>query len=96
MERERFHFHVDIMTPDSRLIESSQALTKSAAEKLFRRVVEEYRLQTGKFQIRPASERDHEAGFIGAVRIATNHRLVIVLSRCDCETQSGGEAYAGI
>jgi len=85
MEREQFHYHVDIMTPESRPIVSSPALPKSAAERLFRRQVEEYRLQTGKFLIRAATANDQEAGFIGAVRIATNHKLVIVLSRCDCD-----------
>jgi len=84
MERFEFHYHVDILTTDSRLVASSAALPKSAAERLFRQKVEEYRQQTGKFIVRPATERDWERGFVGAVRLAENHKLVIALTRCDC------------
>ena len=84
MERFEFHYHVDILTPDSRLVASSAALPKSAAERLFRQKVEEYRRQAGKFVVRPATERDWAQGFVGAIRLAVNHRLVIALTRCDC------------
>jgi len=85
MEREQFHYHVDVMTPDSRPIMSSPALPKSAAERLFKKAVEEYRLQAGRFVIRAATPKDWEDGFIGAVRIAKNCRLVVSLTRCDCD-----------
>jgi len=87
MERSAFHYHVDILTPDSRPVASSAALPKSAAERLFRQKVEEYRQQTGKFIVRPATERDWARGFVGAVKVAVNHRLVISLTRCDCDEQ---------
>ena len=79
------HFHVDVMTVESRPIWSSTALPKSAAERLFKEKVSELRLQVGKFHIRPARAMDWERGFVGAVRIAQNHRVIIVLSRCDCD-----------
>ena len=84
MERSEFHYHVDILTPDSHPVTSSAALPKSAAERLFRQKVEEYRRQAGKFVVRPATERDWAQGFVGAVKVAVNHRLVIALTRCDC------------
>jgi hypothetical protein len=59
-------------------------MPKSAAEREFKRLVSEYRQQVGKFIVRPATERDRESGFVGAVKLAVNHRLVIALTRCDC------------
>jgi len=85
MERSQFHYHVDIMTPDARLITSSPALVKSAARKLFMKTIDEYRQQVGKFLVRRATEADLKAGFIGSVKIAFNHKLVISLTRCDCD-----------
>jgi len=86
MEREQFHYHVDIMSVDARLLDSSEPLPKAAAERLFRQKVEEFRPQVGRFVIRPANESDwEERGLVGAVRVATNHRLIISLTRCDCD-----------
>jgi hypothetical protein len=48
--------------------------------------VNEYRQQVGKFTIRPATEKDRESGFVGAIKLAVNHRLVIALTKCDCDS----------
>ena len=85
MEREQFHYHVDVMTPDSHLIVSSPALPKSAAKRLFRSKVADLQAQVGKFRVRSAVASDAEKGFVGAIRIAENHRVVVVLTRCDCD-----------
>jgi hypothetical protein len=84
MEREVVHYHVDVFDTASNPLWSSQALPKSAAKREFERLVNEYRQQVGKFTIRPATEKDWENGFVGAVKLAVNHRLVIALTRCDC------------
>jgi len=84
MECVEVHYHVDVFDTASYPLWSSQALPKSAAEREFRRLVDEYRQQVGKFTIRPATERDRESGFVGAIKLAVNHRLVIALTRCDC------------
>jgi hypothetical protein len=85
MERVVIHYHVDVFDTETNPLWSSKALPKSAAEREFRRLIDEYRQQVGKFTIRPATERDRESGFVGAIKLAVNHRLVIALTRCDCD-----------
>jgi hypothetical protein len=85
MERADFHYHVDVFDTASKPLWSTRALPKSAAEREFRRLIGEYRQQVGKFTIRPATEKDWESGFVGAIKLAVNHRLVIALTRCDCD-----------
>jgi len=84
MECVEVHYHVDVFDTASHPLWSSQALPKSAAKREFERLVNEYKQQVGKFTIRPATERDRESGFVGAIKLAVNHRLVIALTRCDC------------
>jgi len=86
MERVAVHYHVDVFDTASNPLWSSQAMPKSAAEREFRRLIDEYRQQVGKFIIRPATEKDRESGFVGAIKLAVNHRLVIALTRCDCDS----------
>ena len=85
---ERYHYHVDVFcrTNDGRayFIRQSRPLPKRMAKRQFDLVVQEYRLQVGRFNIRPARDTDRESWCPGAVKIAENHRLVVVLSRCDC------------
>jgi hypothetical protein len=69
------HYHVDVFDTASRPLWSSQALPKSAAKREFERLIDEYRPQVGKFTIRPATEKDRERGFVGAIKLAINHRL---------------------
>jgi len=85
MERAVVHYHVDVFDTASHPLLSTRAMPKSAAEREFRRLVNEYRQQVGKFTIRPATEKDWENGFVGAIKLAVNHRLVIALTRCDCD-----------
>jgi hypothetical protein len=85
MERVAVHYHVDVCDAQSRPLWSTRPLPKSAAEREFKRLVNEYRQQVGKFTVRPATERDRENGFVGAIKLACNHRLVIALTRCDCD-----------
>jgi hypothetical protein len=84
MEREVVHYHVDVFDTASHPLWSSQALPKSAAKREFERLINEYRQQVGKFTIRPATEKDWKNGFVGAVRLAINHKLVVALTKCDC------------
>jgi hypothetical protein len=86
MERVAVHYHVDVFDTASNPLWSSQAMPKSAAEREFRRLIDEYRQQVGKFIIRPATEKDRESGFVGAIKLAVNHRLVIALTKCDCDS----------
>jgi hypothetical protein len=86
MKRVAVHYHVDVFDAASNPLWSSQAMPKSAAEREFRRLIDEYRQQVGKFIIRPATEKDRESGFVGAIKLAVNHRLVIALTRCDCDS----------
>jgi len=81
---EQFHYHVDVMDRQSRPLWSSPALPKHLAKREFRRIVDEFRQQVGKFTIHPAGLQDWENGFVGAVKLAVNHRVVIALTRCDC------------
>ena len=85
MERVVVHYLVDVFDTKSHPLWNTRALPKSAAEREFRRLVNEYRQQVGKFVIRPATEKDRESGFVGAIKLAVNHRLVIALTRCDCD-----------
>jgi len=87
MEERKYHYHVDLFCINSgkaHFIRQSRALPKRIAIREFERTVEELRLQVGKFQIRKAGENDRES-FPGSLRIAQNHLLVVVLSRCDCD-----------
>jgi hypothetical protein len=86
MERVAVHYHVDVFDTKSHPLLSTRAMPKSAAEREFERLVDEYRKQVGKFTIRPATEKDWENGFVGAIKLAVNHRLVIALTRCDCDS----------
>ena len=86
MERAVVHDHVDVFDTASKPLWSTRALPKSAAEREFKRLVSEYRQQVGKFVIRPATEKDRESGFVGAIKLAVNHRLVIALTKCDCDS----------
>jgi hypothetical protein len=84
MERVVVHYHVDVLDTASNPLWSSQALPKGAAEREFWRLVNEYRKQVGKFVVRKATDRDRERGFVGAIRLAINHELVVALTKCDC------------
>jgi len=87
-EVKRYHFHVDVFCvheDKAYPIRESRPLPKRVAEREFIRTVEEYRMQVGKFRIRPAREVDQVTNYPGAVKIAENHRLVVVLTRCDCD-----------
>jgi hypothetical protein len=84
MERVEVHYHVDVFDTASKPLLSTRALPKSAAEREFKQLVGEYRKQVGKFVVRPATDRDRERGFVGAIRLAVNHKLVIALTKCDC------------
>jgi len=87
-EVKRFHFHVDVFCVHQDKVypvRESRPLPKRVAEREFEQMVAEYRMQVGKFRIRPARDSDRETNYPGAVRIAENHRLVIVLTRCDCD-----------
>jgi hypothetical protein len=84
MERVVVHYHVDVFDTKSHPLLSTRALPKSAAEREFRRLVNEYRKQVGKFVVRKATDRDRERGFVGAIRLAINHELVVALTKCDC------------
>ena len=84
---ERYHFHIDVFCKhDGKVyfVNQSRSLPKRVAKREFDLVVQEFRLQVGKFIIRPARDTDRESWCPGAVKIAENHRLIIVLSRCDC------------
>jgi hypothetical protein len=85
MERAAVHYHVDVFDTKSHPLLSTRALLKSAAKREFRRLIDEYKKQVGEFIIRPATEKDWKNGFVGAVKLAVNHRLVIALTRCDCD-----------
>ncbi len=83
------HWHIDIL--DSRMVplwSSGRIYSKGAARREFSRIVEELGRQVGKFVVRRPSEEERATALPGAVRIAKNHRLVVVLSGCDCD---GGE-----
>jgi len=87
MERKEYHYHVDLFCRHdgkAYFVRQSKALPKRVAKREFDLVVQEFRMQVGKFQVRPARDADRETAFPGAVKIAENHRLIIVLSRCDC------------
>ena len=88
MEEKKYHYHVDLFAVHAgkaHFVRQSRALPKPVAEREFLRTVEELRLQVGKFRIRKARDDDRETSYPGALRIAENHRLVVVLSRCDCD-----------
>jgi hypothetical protein len=85
MERAVVHYHVDVFDTKSHPLLSTRAMPKSAAEREFERLIDEYRKQVGKFTIRPATKKDWESGFVGAIKLAVNHRLVIALTMCDCD-----------
>jgi hypothetical protein len=87
-EVKRYHYHIDVFCrheDKAYPISESRPLPKPVAEREFLRTVEEYRMQVGKFHIGPARDADREAVYPGAIKVAENHRLVIVLSRCDCD-----------
>jgi len=80
------HYHVDLFDTACRPLWSSQALPKSAAKREFWRLVKEFTPQVGQFTVRKATERDRERGLVGAVRLAINHRLIVSLTSCDCDS----------
>jgi len=84
-ETQRGHYHVDLVAAGY-VIWSSEPLLKSAARRLFRAKVDELKWQVGKFTVRQATDSDRlEKGLLGAVKIAENHRVMVVLSKCDCD-----------
>jgi len=88
-EVKQYHFHVDLFcVHDGKayFVRQSRPLPKRVAEREFEQTVAEYRMQVGKFHVRPARDSDRETRYPGAIRIAENHRLVIVLTRCDCDS----------
>ena len=86
MERERYeHYHVDLVAAGY-VVWSSEPLLKSAARRLFWERVNELKQQVGKFVVRQATDSDRLGkGLLGAVKIAENHRIMVVLSKCDCD-----------
>jgi hypothetical protein len=89
MEEKRYHYHIDLFCVHdgkAHFLRESRPLPKPIAEREFENTIAEYRLQVGRFRIRPASDADRETQFPGAIRVAENCKLVIVLSRCDCDS----------
>lgn len=88
----QWHYHVDVFKIKNGVAyferDSKPLIGKSVAWRAFEAEVEEARKQVGKLTITKCSNDE----FPGAIRIARNHRIAIVLSRCDCD--SGREVTA--
>jgi hypothetical protein len=80
---ERFHYHIDWFErrgSDIYPTHSSEPLDGSEAGRQFAAVVAELRRAIGPMTV----VRGEHPLFPGCVVRAENHRVVIVLSRCDC------------
>jgi hypothetical protein len=80
---ERAHYHIDWFErvgSDIYPTRSSEPLDKTTASRLFAATVEELRRAVGPM-------------FPGCVVRAENHRVVVVLSRCDCGSDDGAEVH---
>jgi len=79
----REHFHIDwfeIQNGNVWPTHSSEALDKNEAGRRFAAIVEELRRSVGPMTI----VRGEHPLFPGSVVRAENHRVIVVLSRCDC------------
>jgi hypothetical protein len=89
----REHFHIDwFEVRDGEIwpTRSSEALDKSEAGRRFAAIVEELRRAVGPMVI----ARGSHPLFPGSVLRAENHRVIVVLSRCDCGSDDdGAEAH---
>jgi hypothetical protein len=90
---ERFHYHLDWFErcgSDIYPTRSSEPLDKTTAGRLFAATVEELRRAVGPMVV----TRGEHPLFPGCVVRAENHRLIVVLSRCDCGSDDdGAEAH---
>jgi hypothetical protein len=80
---EQFHYHLDWFVRQGSDIyptRSSGPLDKTTAGRLFAATVEELRRAVGPMVV----VRGEHPLFPGSVVRAENHRVVVVLSRCDC------------
>jgi hypothetical protein len=88
----REHFHIDWFEKRGAEVwptRSSEALDKTTAGRLFAAIVEELRRAVGPMVV----TRGSHPLFPGCVVRAENHRVVVVLSRCDCGSDDGAEAH---
>jgi len=88
----REHFHIDWFEVRGGEIwptRSSEALDKTTAGRLFAAIVEELRRAVGPMVV----TRGAHPLFPGSIARAENHRLIVVLSRCDCGSDDGAETH---
>ena len=88
---ERVHYHIDWFErrgSDVYPTHSSEPLDGSEAGRQFAAIVAELRRATGPMTV----VRGEHPLFPGCVVRAENHRLIVVLSRCDCD-DDGAEAH---
>ena len=81
--REHVHFHIDWFEVRGGEIwptRSSEPLDKNEAGRRFAAIIEELRRALGPMVV----TRGSHPLFPGCVVRAENHRLIVVLSRCDC------------
>jgi hypothetical protein len=93
VEMERAHYHIDWFErvgSDIYPTRSSEPLDKTTASRLFAATVEELRRAVGPMTV----TRGEHPLFPGCVVRAENHRVVVVLSRCDCGSSDDTEAEA--
>ncbi len=84
------HWHVDVMNRATFVEWTSPPIgAKGAAKRAFEAKVAELSAQVGKFHIRKATDADRRSFAPGAIKIAENHRLFVILSVCDCDTRGG-------
>jgi hypothetical protein len=85
----REHFHIDwfeIRGGEVWPTRSSEPLDKATAGRRFAAIVEELRCAIGPMAI----VRGEHPLFPGSVVRAENHRVIVVLSRCDCGSDDDG------
>jgi len=92
---ERFHYHIDWFErrgSDVYSTHSSEPLDGSEASRRFTAIVAELRHAIGPMTVVKGPHPE----FPGCVVRAENHRLIVVLSRCDCGSDGsddGAEAH---
>jgi len=89
---ERFHYHIDWFErrgSDVYSTHSSEPLDGSEASRRFTAIVAELRHAIGPMTVVKGPHPE----FPGCVVRAENHRLIVVLSRCDCGSDDGAEAH---
>lgn len=78
-----YHYHLDefeIRDGKAHFIRESRPLPKRVALRRFKERIQELACQVGKFSI----HRKCPDEFPGGIVVAKNHRLILVVSRCDC------------